>query len=341
MAGHLSQVSQFTRLLVVVGLFATACVAPSSSPQQGTRSGAPASSASTTTVLLATTTTLTTPTTTMTTPIPPGITAVRTPTGVNVAVLGQRGTHLIVRTPCGNDAEISSGHSLGEITVVLDPGHGGPVDTGAIGSNGLVERDLNLAVAQTARDDLSKRGIPTALTRTGDYPSRLEERAGFADHVGAEVLVSIHHNSPAPGPSPLPGTEVFIQSDSAESRRLGQLVWEHVHNGLAVFEDVSWSAAPDVGVLRVLNTRGSDAYGMIRHPDTISVLAELAYLNNPSEARLMATPEYVETAAGLVVDAIEAYLTTDDRGSGFVDEPRVFDPNPGISSDACEDPELE
>jgi len=38
---------------------------------------------------------------------------------------------------------------LERVDVVLDPGHGGP-ETGSVGTNGLVERDLNLAVALLA-----------------------------------------------------------------------------------------------------------------------------------------------------------------------------------------------
>ena len=80
---------------------------------------------------------------------------------------------------------------------------------------------------------------------------------------------------------------------------------------------------------------------MIRNPETVSVLAELGYLNNPSEAEIMITSEYVGLAGRLVADAIEAYLTTDEQGSGYVPEPRVFNPNPGIGADACVDPVLQ
>jgi N-acetylmuramoyl-L-alanine amidase len=290
---------------------------------------------------LSTTTTVAISTTTLEPAPLPEVTAVQTPTGVNVAVIDRQGARLIVRTPCGNSAEISSGQPLGKIAVVIDPGHGGPTDTGTIGANGLIERDLNLDVAEAIEAELLRRGISVALTRTADYPSPLEVRSAFADDLGAALMVSIHHNAPAPGPSDLPGTEVFIQSNSPQSERLGQLVWEYVRDGLTVFEDVTWSSALDVGVLRVLNARGTDAYGMVRNPETVSVLVELAYLNNPSEAELMVTPEYVEVSGMLVADAIEAYLTTEEQGSGYVTEPRVFNPQPGLSADRCEDPELE
>ncbi len=329
------------RFLVLFALVLGACtsavmVESTTSIPTTTTSTQPAPATSTTTT---TTTTTTLPSTrSLFADEPIGLV---TPTGVNVAVLDHNGRAFIVRTPCGNIAEVSHGEQLSDVSVVIDPGHGGPIDTGTVGANGLVERDLNLQVARVTETELLSRGISVVLTRTADYPTPLGVRTRFADHLGADLMVSIHHNAPKPGPSSLPGTEVFIQSDSDDSRRLGQLVWEHVREGLSVFDGVAWSAASDVGVLRVLNTRGLDAYGMIRGPETVSVLAELAYLNNPAEARLMATPEYVEVAGALVADAIEAYITTDDRGSGYVASPRVFNPNPGVGASVCIEPELQ
>lgn len=285
---------------------------------------------------IATTTTSTPPST-----IPQPTFGLRTPTGVNVTVVSTAEGGFQVVTPCGEMSDVAGGEPIGPTTVVIDPGHGGERDTGARGANGLQEKDVNLEVAMAVQSELVERGISTELTRTSDYATRLGVRAGFADALGAEVLVSIHHNAPAPGRSELPGTEVFIQSDSDDSRRLGQLIWEYVRFGLSSLDDVDWVAAEDVGVIRVHNTRGLDAYGMIRSPETVSVLAELGYINNPSEANLFATDQYVELAASLVADGIETYLTTDLLGSGFVDEPRVFNPQPGISADVCEDPELQ
>jgi hypothetical protein len=48
----------------------------------------------------------------------------------------------------------------------------------------------------------------------------------------------------------------------------------------------------------------------------------------------------VSVAAGAVADAVERYLDSDDPGSGFVAEARVFTPSRGISGSVCEDPNL-
>lgn len=261
-----------------------------------------------------------------------------TSSGIPVAVESSSGLLHRVTTPCGNPAWVVSTITLEEVQVVIDPGHGGPIDTGAVGPNGLAEKDVNLVVAKAAAKVLDDRGITTVLTRTGDYASPLSVRAGFADSVGAEVMVSIHHNAPTPGPSDAPGTEVFIQQGSGESHRLGGLLWEHAMAGLGIF-DVEWSAAADAGVMTVLSTRGVDAYGIIRFPDTPTALIELGYISSEAEAALFANILYPWVAGRAIAGAIEEYLTSDSSGAGHV-EGRVFNPLPGVGRSVCADPSL-
>ena len=262
-----------------------------------------------------------------------------TPSGVVVALLVQNGDRFAIRTPCGLETTIEGGTPVSDIEVVIDPGHGGAPDPGAVGSNGLTEEEINLRVSRAVQQVLSERGVNSVLTRTGNYTSTLGVRAALADQASARLMVSIHHNAPTANLGDEPGTEVFVQSTSVDSRRLGGLVYEHLVDAFEQF-DMVWSRAPDAGVLEVLNTRGTDAYGMLRNPETVSVLAELGYISNRPEAELYATSEYVTVAAEAVADAVIAYLETEDPGSGFIASPRVFTPDRGISRTVCEDPDL-
>jgi N-acetylmuramoyl-L-alanine amidase len=262
------------------------------------------------------------------------------PAGVLVPVLERTDAGYLVQTPCGNEAELLWGQPIREVEVVLDAGHGGD-ERGAIGPNGATEAELNLDVAQRTATLLDAQGVSVALVRTGDYRIPIGTRAAIADQLEAAAFVSIHHNSPTPAnPSDGPGTEVYVQVSSDASRRLGGLVYEEVTAALSVF-DVGWAARTDAGVLTVVNDAGEDAYGINRHPAAPTALVELAYLSNPNEAVLLATDEYKQAAAAALASAAVRFLDTADPGSGFVAEPRLFNPSAATGGSAgCVDPPL-
>ena len=272
---------------------------------------------------------------------PPGLI---TPTGVSVAVMGLIENAFVVMTPCGNISTVRTGLPLQGVQVVLDPGHGGSYDVGAIGPNGLAEPELNLTLAHAVLSELSSRGISAATTRTGQYGSPLLVRAAFADALGADALISIHHNAPTFPTGSQPGTEVYVQSASprqarAESARLGGLLYQEITEALSGFDNVAWSRLSDAGVMRVLLSSGGDAYGLIRRPKTPSVLVEYGYLSNPSEAALFATDDYIRVAAKATANAIEAYLNTDRSGTPAAQRSRVF--NPARAPTSCNEVALE
>ena len=266
--------------------------------------------------------------------------ALITPTGVVVPIIAELSDSYSVRTPCGNRAQVRWGFPIWSADVVLDPGHGGAVETGAVGPNGLTEKALNLDVAKRTARVLENRGISVVLTRTWDYRLPIQARAEIANVLEAKALVSIHHNAPNANPSATPGTEVFIQEGVPESARLGGLLQEEIVAALDQF-DIDWTIATDAGAIVVLNDDEDNAYGMVRRPEMPAALAELGYLSNPAEAELFATEEYLDVAASALADAIERWLTTDDPGSGFREEPRRFTPTGGTGgTEGCVDPDL-
>ena len=270
---------------------------------------------------------------------PPGVNAMITPTGVVLPVIGQAAAGYLTTTPCGTAAIIRWGQPVGPVQVVVDPGHGGD-ERGAIGENGLAEATVNLQVARQVAAELTERGISVVLTRNADYRLPITERVALADALEAQAFVSIHHNSPAAVPSASPGTEVYVQSRSAEASRLGGLIHQQVTAGLDRF-NVPWVARSDAGVLSVLNEDGEDAYGIIRRPSAPSALVEVAYLGNADEAELMESASYIESVGQAVAVAMEQYLTTDAGGTGQIPTPRVFNPSGETGgNEGCVDPPL-
>lgn len=260
------------------------------------------------------------------------------PSGVPLAVTSVDGERIGVLTPCGNPETLTEGTPVYEVDVLVDPGHGGPVDTGAVAPTGLAEKDINLQVSLAVHEMLSERGIDSMLTRVADYPVPIRTRTAYSDFVDAGAVVSIHHNAPEALPSDVPGVEIFVQNETPEAARLGGLLYDAAMEALGQF-DVDWDRAPDAGVMTVLNTEGEDAYGMVRLPQAPSALVELGYIANRAEAELYANPVYVPTVATAVADAVQAFLTSEETGSPLV-EGRTFDPARGVGRDRCIEPDL-
>tara|TARA_B100000686_G_scaffold322520_1_gene376404 strand:+ start:1216 stop:2907 length:1692 start_codon:yes stop_codon:yes gene_type:complete len=79
--------------------------------------------------------------------------------------------------------------------IVLDPGHGGK-DDGAHGRSGLLEKHLNLAISKRVKRILESRyGFRVAMTRGDDRFIALNKRGNIANHLNAEIFVSIHVNA--------------------------------------------------------------------------------------------------------------------------------------------------
>lgn len=249
------------------------------------------------------------------------VAALVTPTGVVVPVLGGSPGPWRVVTPCGDTATIAGGTPVKTATVVLDPGHGGQ-ESGAVGSNGLSEADLNLAVARAAKRALGAQGITVLLTRTADYRATVQTRAAIATAVKPTAVVSVHHNGGPASPSEAPGTQTVYQSQSAESRRLAGLLYEEVSKSFAALPGVVWHGGNAAGATSVLDNSGTDYYGILRQSGVTTVISEGAFLSSSqAEAALLARPAVQQAEGEAIARAVRRFLTTQASGSGFVASP--------------------
>ena len=160
------------------------------------------------------------------------------PDGEILPVISSSPNGTVVSSSCGTPIAFDGEETLEPVDVVLDPGHGGP-ETGSVGSNGLTERTLNLAVARHARDELVSLGYTVALTRDRDLQLPIRQRAAIANALSPRAFVSIHHNGGAVRRSETPGTETFHQVDDPESARLAGILFEDLHAAFAPYW-VSW-----------------------------------------------------------------------------------------------------
>jgi len=254
-----------------------------------------------------------------------GPSIVRGPDGVLLPVMGTFARVRVVSSTCGHEVAYGGGEPVpGPVDVVLDPGHGGP-ETGSVGANGLVERDLNLAVALRVEAALTEMGHTVALTRRQDLHMPIRQRTRIVRSLEPRAFVSIHHNGGAVRRSDTPGTETFHQVDNADSQRLAGLLFEEVQTALSGYW-VPWVRSYHQGVSSRLRPPRTDTYGVLRLTrGTPAAIVEGLYMSNPPEAELIALPEVQEVEARAIATAIDRFLTTDEPGSGFKDP--FYDPH--------------
>jgi N-acetylmuramoyl-L-alanine amidase len=260
--------------------------------------------------------------------------------GVVLPVLAAAGDAFRVVTPCGAEI-VATGTPITTIDVVLDPGHGGE-ETGAVGPHGLREKDLNLVVAAYAAKALQAQNVSVLLTRRADYRMTLATRGLVIEAIRPKLFVSIHHNSGATAASPSgPGTEVYHQQASAESKRLGGLLYEDVRGYFSKVKGVQW-VAENPGVVARVNAAGDDYYGVLRRSKgTPAALVEGAYISNPSEESLLQRKDAQKAEGEAVARGVLRYLRTPDPGSGFL--PAFSSTAPagdGGGAKGCTDPAL-
>ena len=324
---------------------------PAEEPTSSTTSTtSTAPDASTTVVETTTTTAAPTPTPPPTTAPPPAQAftgpvpkAVLTATGITAPVVGQEGEALLVGTPCGNTSPIRSGTPVDGV-VVLDAGHGG-VEPGAVGPNGLSERELNLAVTGFVRQHLEANKVGVVLTRNEQYRITIDARAKIVSAIKPKAFVSIHFNAEPDGPRDGPGTETYYQtkgSTAAGSKRLSGLIYEETVRALSQYSGIAWVADRDAGTKYRTSSTGNDYYGILRTTQgTPASLAELGFISNPPEAELYARADVQKVLGEAVGNGILRFLRTKDPGSGFVEPyPREQPAGGGGGKSNCTDPPL-
>ncbi|MBO7304394.1 MAG: N-acetylmuramoyl-L-alanine amidase [Clostridia bacterium] len=188
--------------------------------------------------------------------------------------------------------------------VIIDAGHGGE-DPGAIGADGVYEKDLNLAIARELAAALEAEGFAVLFTRTEDkllYTeeenikgirkiSDLKNRCKIAAEYPNAIFVSIHMNSY--GNAKYSGLQVYYSTVEPGSESLANKIQHSVKSAIQ----------PN-------NTRavkaGRDMYLMENVPNT-AVLIECGFLTNEEECRKLSEKEYQKQLSLAIVCGIIEY----------------------------------
>ena len=117
-----------------------------------------------------------------------------------------------------------------KVVIVIDPGHGGE-DPGKVGVNDVLEKDLNLQVAQKVQKLMDEAGIEIVMTREDDnVPTAkkkdLEERIQLINSTNPTLALCIHQNSYPD--AAIKGAQVFYYTPSEEAKEAATIVQEEL-----------------------------------------------------------------------------------------------------------------
>lgn len=190
-----------------------------------------------------------------------------------------------------------------EVTVVIDPGHGG-IDGGATSCSGVLESNINLEISSRLNDLLRLLGYHTVMVRTTDRSihiqgqtiaakkvSDLRQRVKLVNEQENALLISIHQNT-FPD-SRYSGAQVFFGPKGE-----GATLAENLQNALVK------SVNPGS------NRKAKKAEGiyLMQHIDCTGILVECGFISNPEEESKLRQKIYQQQLCCVIGASVANFL---------------------------------
>ncbi len=236
-------------------------------------------------------------------------------------------------------AQRAKPHSVREIIVAIDPGHGGK-DPGAPGPNGAHEKDITLAISKKLKDKINKEpNMRAVLTRDGDYYLSLPMRRAKARRLNADLFVSVHAD--AAKRKSARGSSVYTLSQGGASSTMASWLAKNENNvdsnlmggvdlvskssdikeiliDLSLNATINDSAAlaqhvlNEIGNINRLHKKQVERapFAVLKSPDIPSILVETAFLSNPDDEKKLKTDSFQKQMAKAMLTGIKRYLAT-------------------------------
>ena len=224
------------------------------------------------------------------------------------------------------------------VLVVIDPGHGGK-DPGAMGVNGVREKDVVLAIGKDLAALINQRpGMRAILTRSDDRIIKLRKRRQIAREQQADLFLSIHANSFSS--RRVKGSAVYALSEKGASSAAAQALADKENaadliGGIdlsdkddlikSVLLDLSQNATQQSSLQladRVLQGLGgvnkihkkevqTAGFVVLKSPSVPSVLIETAFISNPGEEQLLGSRSGQRKLAKAIFRGVETFVQRD------------------------------
>ena len=196
-----------------------------------------------------------------------------------------------------------------KIRVIIDPGHGG-VDSGAVGTDSTLEKDINLQIALMLDEMLRMAGAETVMTRNSDVSihdssattirakkvSDIHNRFRIIEENPHYIFVSIHQNtysSPA-----YKGAQLFYSPNNSESIDLARSIQNSISGNLQKDNE------------REIKKCTTDVY-LVYHAKSTAVLCECGFLSNKEDLNNLKNPEYQKKVAFCIFQGILDYYSSE------------------------------
>lgn len=192
--------------------------------------------------------------------------------------------------------------SLSFPPIIIDAGHGG-MDSGTVGEDGSLEKDINLDIALRLSEKFSGAGYPVYMTRTDDFKGQswatynknadMTKRVELINSYDDAIVISVHQNSFTD--SSLNGAQVFYSSNNDEGMRLAECIEKSICEKL------------QPGNRRTVK-EGNEISRILFEAKPPAVIVECGFMSNEEELQKLKDENYREGMAYAIFTGTQDFL---------------------------------
>lgn len=220
-------------------------------------------------------------------------------------------------------------------TIVIDPGHGGK-DPGAVGPDGLKEKDVVLEVGKRLGDILKERyGVNIIYTRKTDVFIPLNERTEIANSNNADLFISVHANANTKRSAKGIETYILNWTNDDESLKVAarennisiskmkllrgglQMILDDLTRSHKKQESVKFARNVQDAMVSTLKDKYRDTadlgikqalFYVLVGAEMPSALVEVSFISNREEEKLLASKGYRDRIAEGIAEGVGDYI---------------------------------
>lgn len=215
---------------------------------------------------------------------------------------------LMISAALNIKVSVSSQSVKSMLTIVIDAGHGGE-DGGAVSESGVLEKDINLSIANDTSALFYLLGFDVTQTRKTDIAldngedtirkrkvSDMKKRLEIFNSSEENTIISIHQNKFSE--SKYHGTQIFYSPNNPKSKQLADSIKYSV-KGLLQPDNERECKKADSGIYLLNNTNNP------------AVIVECGFISNGEECKNLLDSQYQKQMAFSITAGFLSYYNTD------------------------------